>query len=101
MRRLPAVLIVTALLALAIPSISADDVCPCIPLTHLWIVKTCTDWNCANTELLLGNGDPGVFAVPIALTDGRWLVMRRFVSGAAAVDPADPFQLDQFEKVND
>jgi hypothetical protein len=100
MRRFRPVFILLALV-LTIHAISADDLCPCIPLTHLWTVKTCNDWNCANTELLLGNGDPQVFAVPVGLTDGRWLVMRRFVSGSAVADPNDPFQLEQFPKMND
>ena len=48
--------------ALVVP-LSAQNACPCVPLTHLWIVKTCPDWNCVNTELLLANGDPQVIAL--------------------------------------
>jgi hypothetical protein len=76
-------------------SLSAE--CPCIPLTHLWVVKTCADWNCASTELLLGAGDPQVMAIPVAMDDTRWLVVRRMISGAAIDITDDPFQLQQFD----
>jgi len=73
--------------------------CPCVPLSHLWIVKTCTDWNCASTELLLASGDPQVIAVPVAMDDSRWLIVRRFVAGSAIDVSDDPFQLRQFDGV--
>ena len=47
-------LLIAATTVLLAAPVSAD--CPCVPLTHLWTVKTCADWNCANTELLLANG---------------------------------------------
>jgi hypothetical protein len=71
--------------------------CPCVPLTHLWIVKTCSDWNCASTDLLLAGGDPQVIAVPVAMDDTRWLIMRRLVAGSAVNVSDDPFQLRQFD----
>src|SRR5437660_12823852 len=71
--------------------------CPCVPLSHLWIVKTCTDWNCASTELLLAGGDPQVIAVPVGMDDSRWLIMRRFAAGSAIDVSGDPFQLRQFD----
>ena len=95
MRNLLLIAVTAALLA---APMSAD--CPCIPLTHLWTVKTCADWNCANTELLLANGDPQVIAIPVGMADGRWLVIRRFVAGSAVQDQNDPFQLAQFDHMN-
>jgi len=71
--------------------------CPCVPLSHLWIVKTCSDWNCATTDLLLAGGDPQVIAVPVAMDDSRWLIVRRFVAGSAIDVSDDPFQLRQFD----
>ena len=90
-----------AVLVLAAFSTSAIAECPCVPVTHLWVVKTCTDWNCASTELLLANGDPQVFAVPIALDDLRWLIVRRNASGAAVAPSDDPFGLEQFDRFSD
>lgn len=81
--------------------LSAQDACPCVPLTHLWVVKTCADWQCASTELAVANGDPQVIAIPVGMNDGRWIVIRRFASGAAAADPADPFQIEQFDGMTD
>src|SRR5436305_7541467 len=100
MRSTKTALILFSLL-LAVPTLSAQNVCPCVPVTHLWIVKTCADWQCASTELAVANGDPQVIAIPVGMNDGRWLVVRRLASGAAAVDPADPFQLEQFDGMAD
>lgn len=82
--------------AFAVP-LSAEDPCPCIPLPHVWIVKTCADWNCANAELVPANGDPQVIAVPAGLNDRRWLIVRRVVSGASIEDPNDDYRLQQFD----
>jgi hypothetical protein len=100
MRSTKAALILFSLL-LAVPMLSAQNACPCVPVTHLWIVKTCADWQCASTELAVGNGDPQVIAIPVGMNDGRWLVVRRLASGAAAADPTDPFQLEQFDGMTD
>jgi hypothetical protein len=89
---------VAAALLIAAP-VTAE--CPCIPLTHLWAVKTCTDWNCAQTELLLASGDPQVMAIPVAMNDTRWLVVRRFTAGAAVDTTNDPFQLQQYDRIDD
>ena len=88
-------LILATTAALGFP-LSAQEACPCVPLTHLWIVKTCIDWNCANTEMLLANGDPQVIALPVGMADHRWLVVRRFASGGAAQDTNDAFRVEQF-----
>jgi hypothetical protein len=88
-------LLIAATAALLATPVSAD--CPCVPLTHLWTVKTCADWNCANTELVLANGDPQVIALPVGMSDGRWLVIRRFASGGAVQDQNDPFHIEQYD----
>ncbi|HEV7571811.1 MAG TPA: hypothetical protein VGQ21_09970 [Thermoanaerobaculia bacterium] len=87
--------IFTALLGL-LASVPLSAECPCVPITHLWIVKTCNDWNCASTELAVASGDPQVIALPVALDDARWLIVRRFAAGAAIDSRDDPFQLQQF-----
>jgi hypothetical protein len=75
----------------------AQDLCPCVPVAHLWVVKTCNDWPCASTEILLAGGDPQVMALPVALTDARWLMVRRVSAGAFIDNAGDPFQLEQFD----
>jgi hypothetical protein len=92
--------VIPALLLFVAAAAPVTAECPCIPLTHLWIVKTCTDWNCASTELLLANGDPQVIAMPVGMSDGRWLVVRRFASGAAINVSDDPFELSQFDAMD-
>lgn len=89
--------LLAAVAAVALTAAPLSAECPCVPLTHLWVVKTCSDWNCASMELLLGGGDPQVIALPVAMDDGRWLVLRRFASGGAIDVGDDPFQLQQFE----
>jgi len=89
-------------LVLAATPVLADQpaACPCVPIAHLWIVKTCNDWNCAAAELAVANGDPQVIAVPVAMNDARWLVVRRFSAGAA-IDSGDPFRVEQFDGMTD
>ena len=59
--------------------------------------KTCSDWTCASTELLLANGDPQVIALPVAMNDARWLIVRRFTAGSAIDVSTDPFHVEQFD----
>ena len=82
----------------ALPA-AAQNACPCIPVTHLWSVKTCADWNCAAVELAVANGDPQVIAMPVALTDARWLILRRTASGAATDDGNGSFRVEQFDQM--
>ena len=94
-------LIATLLFAACLNAISADaqNVCPCVPVSHLWIAKTCTDWTCSSVEMAVANGDPQVFAVPVALTDTRWIVLRRMAAGAAIDSGNDPFRVEQFDRM--
>jgi len=92
--------ILTALIAAAavigVPA-AAQNVCPCVPLTHQWTVTTCDAWNCASSALVLANGDTGTFAVPIGIDDSRWLVIRRVTAGTATPPADDPFQIEAFD----
>lgn len=95
--------LIVALTALIVMPVAAQDQpapCPCVPITHVWIVKTCADWTCASTELAVANGDPQVIAVPVGMSDGRWLIVRRLAAGAA-IDSGDPFRLEQFDGMTD
>jgi hypothetical protein len=92
--------IFTALLLTLLVSAPLSADCPCIPITHLWIVKTCNDWNCASTEMVVAAGDPQVIAIPVALGDARWLILRRFAAGGAINAGDDPFQIQQFDRMD-
>ncbi len=93
-------ILATLLLSLLLSApLSAD--CPCVPITHVWVVKTCNDWNCASTELILAAGDPQVIAMPVALDDYRWLMVRRLAIGGAIDSGDDPYQIQQFERIDD
>lgn len=95
MRVISAVFLMLLMLA---PVAIADDLCPCVPVTHLWTVKTCADWTCASTELTLGNGDTQVIAVPVGIDDARWLIVRRVTSGSFTDNGDDPYRLEQFDR---
>ncbi len=97
MRALIAVLVCTVGLN-AVPA-NAQNVCPCVPVSHMWIVKTCADWTCASVELAVANGDPQVIAMPVGLDDARWMIVRRLAAGSAIDSPGDPFRLEQFDGV--
>jgi len=97
MRALIAIL--ACAIALTVLPAAAQNACPCVPLTHLWTVKTCADWNCAAVELAVANGDPQVIAMPVALTDARWLILRRTASGTAGDSGNDSFRVEQFDQM--
>jgi len=91
------------LLILLVTPMLGDDsskACPCVPITHLWIAKTCADWTCAATEIAVANGDPQVIAIPVGMNDGRWLIVRRFAAGGA-IDSGDTFRVEQFDGIAD
>jgi hypothetical protein len=100
MRRLISTAFLLALFATPMLGDNSPKACPCVPITHLWIVKTCADWTCAATEIAVANGDPQVIAVPVGMNDGRWLVVRRFAAGAA-IDSGDTFRIEQFDGMAD
>jgi len=76
---------------------SAQQLCPCVPLSHEWVVETCDTWNCAASAAIVANGDPNVLTMPASTADGRWLVIKRVTSGSY-IAPADaPFVVESFE----
>ena len=90
------------LLLLVTPCVTADDnVCPCIPISYVWVVTACETWDCALSQMLLGNGDPYVMTLPTTSTQHKWVVMRRVVAGTATVSPDEPFIVDSFGTVTD
>lgn len=87
-----------AFLTLAVPAAAmAQQVCPCVPTTKLWIVEACETWNCAASAAILANGDPYVVAVPTGSSDYKWVVVRRVVAGAVEVPADAPFVVETFD----
>jgi len=98
LRRVQLAIIVASLAELVMP-LSAQQACPCVPLTHLWTSTVCNDWNCVMNTLSIANGDPAVFAVPVAMNDGRWLIVRQVAAGGYQDD--SPFQVESFDGVGE
>lgn len=84
------------ILLLAATSAVADDdnVCPCIPLSHSWVVTACETWNCAQAAMVLANGDPFVMSLPTNDTKYNWIVARRIVTGTAVSAPDSPYVIE-------
>ncbi len=88
-----------ALLAAGIP-VEGQDVCPCVPVTHLWVVKSCDTFDCATSEFVISNGSPDTMVVPTTSSDAKWVVLQRVSSGSAiALDPT--FKLESYDGWND
>lgn len=82
------------------PSAPAQQVCPCVPLSHQWIAVPCDTWQCVETEVALANGNT-VIPVPTNSSDFHWVVLERIVSGSGVVSPNSPFVVDGFDALND
>jgi hypothetical protein len=80
--------------------VAAQQACPCVPITKLWVASQCDTWNCASAALILANGDHSTFAVPFAgdATEQRWIVVRQVASGSY-VDTTSPVQVDSFDSM--
>lgn len=81
--------------------VAAQQACPCVPLSKLWITTVCDSWNCASSELILANGDHSVFVIPVTgdATEHRWLVVRQVTAGV--YNDTSPFQVDAYDSVYD
>jgi len=79
------------------PLAPAQQVCPCIPQTKLWTSTVCESWDCASALLTDGKGDPAVFAIPIAMQDHRWLMIRQVAAGAYTDD--SPYAVETFDRI--
>ena len=91
-------LLLLATLLFCVPALPADE-CPCVPTENMWVVKTCTDFNCAMTALAAANGNPLTFSIPVGTSDARWVVLQRVVAGAYTDDGSDPYQVETFDGV--
>jgi hypothetical protein len=90
-RKLGCILI---LLLAATSAIGDDNVCPCIPLSHSWVVTACETWTCAQAAMVLANGDPFVMSMPTNDTKYGWIVARRVVTGTAITSPDSPYIIE-------
>ena len=90
---------VVAALTLFAASSGAQEVCPCVPLTHVWIAEACDSWNCAASAVVLAEGK-GVVPLPTASSDFPWVVLRRVTSGSVTSSP-NTFKVDGFDSLND
>lgn len=94
-----AVLLLSTLFAVS--PLTAQEACPCVPTTHQWIVTPCETWNCAAAATITANGDKYVMSLPTSSEDFTWVVVRRIVSGAAAIAPDAPYRLESFDNASD
>ena len=75
----------------------AQNLCPCVPVTHLWIADACETWNCAAAATIMSNGDKYLMTLPTNSDDFKWVVVRRVAAGAATVSPDAPFRVEAFD----
>ena len=92
-------IVVAVVFALMAGSTSAQQACPCVPVTHVWIAVACESWDCAVTNVIAANGRPDAVPIPTSSSDFTWVVLRRIVSGGAAVSPDAPFRVDGFDSL--
>jgi hypothetical protein len=85
--------------AISVSTSSAQEACPCIPISKIWVGAMCDSWNCAAAALITANGDPNVFVVPFGSDDKRWLVVRQVAAGSYSDE--SPFNVESFDGVAD
>lgn len=98
--RHPLLLAFAAVLLLYAGRVTAADPCPCVPVTHLWTVKSCTTFDCAAAAFVLGAGSPDVIVIPTGSGDAPWIVLERVVSGSSVEVPDPTFTLDSYDKID-
>lgn len=83
-------------ICIAGPAVQAQQLCPCVPVSHQWIVTACETWNCAVSAAVLADGSADVVPMPSGSDDFKWVVLRRVATGSATIPPDAPFQLEAF-----
>jgi len=94
--RAPHLIMLFAVLLTAAPAGQAQQICPCVPVSHQWIVTACESWNCAVSAAVMANGSPDVLPIPSGSDDYKWVVLRRVVTGSATVPADAPFKVESF-----
>ncbi|MEA2336094.1 MAG: hypothetical protein QOE82_101 [Thermoanaerobaculia bacterium] len=80
--------------------LQAQEMCPCVPITQMWVVEAADTWNKAASAMVMANGDPYVVTLPAATGDGRWIVLKRVNAGAYVAPPDAPFLMETFDGVS-
>ena len=75
-------------------SVSAQQACPCVPVTKLWVTKVCDTFGCASSEFATANGDPTTMVLPAG---SQWVIVRQVPSGGF-VDNS-PYTLESFDNI--
>src|SRR6266498_3092183 len=75
----------------------AQQVCPCVPISHVLSVETFETWNCAASAMIIASGSPYVVTMPAPSNDGRWLVVRRVNAGSYIPAPDAPYLIETFD----
>jgi len=93
----------SAVLALCVTLITiaatAQQVCPCVPISYAWIAVPCDSWDCVASIAASANGDRSFVPMPTASSDYTWVVLHRIVVGSAVVSPDAPFKVDGFDSL--
>ena len=84
------------LFAVSAVPMRAQQVCPCVPVAHEWIVRECDSWNCAAAATIMANGDPNVLSMPTGSDDFKWVIIRRIPVGSATIPADAPFKIETF-----
>jgi hypothetical protein len=91
----------TVLIAILPVCAEGQQVCPCVPIAHEWIVDACTSWNCAVAAAIMADGSSDVLPVPSGSDDFKWVVLRRIAVGSAIIPPDAPFRVESFTVLSD
>ena len=75
-------------------SASAQQACPCVPVTKLWVTKVCDTFGCAASEFATANGDPTTMVLPAG---SQWVIVRQVPSGGF-IDNS-PYALESFDDI--
>ena len=73
-----------------------EELCPCVPVSHVWVSTACETFDCAMASLVVGGGSPYMIAVPTGGSKYKWVVVRRVVAGSAISSPDEPSLVDSY-----
>ena len=90
---------VTVALSLFVVRLGAQEACPCVPLTHVWLAEPCDTWGCAAAMVSLADAKD-VVPLPTSSSDYHWVVLRRVTGGSVTASP-NTFKVDGFDTLTD
>jgi hypothetical protein len=90
-------LLATVLLFLsAAAATGGEEMCPCVPISHVWVSTACETFDCVMSSLVVDGGTPYIVAVPTGGSKYKWVVVRRVVAGSAVSSPDEPSIVDSY-----